>query len=869
LYHNDVISQEIKGKITDTESNPLSNVAVIIKDSINSNTILAYTFSNSNGNYSVKTGNLNSFIIAFQSLSYVSEKIAIGNFSEEKNPYLLDIFLKKDLTELEEIFIKTKKPPITIKKDTIVYNPESFRDGTERVVEDLIKNLPGMRVEADGKITFKGTLIETVLLDGDDLFSENYIIGTKNIDVDMVESVAAIENYIKNPLLHGIANTTAVAINLTLKEGNTDYSGTANLGGGIENRADVNGTVLGISKKLKSFSTVSYNNTGKEYSPYDYFSQNRLSIENTLETDFKLPKIISDYNFASDVSEERSRINSNLFASLNSIYNISDRMGAKVNFDFKNDRLKRATQSLIEYFNIAENIAINQQESLVKKPELYNFKLDLNYKLSGNELIEYKTRIKNEDINTSYDINLNDTQQMSLTNSYERQLQQVINYTKRINPRTALISNFLLNKSSLSQNLFITPELRFQNKEESGNQTVAIEKIDLNLSAYLLNSGQGYNLKIGLGYTSANTKLYSLLTGSNHSIPFSENNFKYKNSFPWVEGNLFFRQKKWNFRTEIKINYLQQELEDYTTSSNDKQSYTFQFLPNATITYNLNKIENFRLLGSYRERLVNESLLYENVIFTSSRGGQSNISGLETIKNYSLDLSYNHNDFFNLFQFSSGINYTQNLNSFFNIFNIDNLFVINKRELLNLGFDDLSVRTNLDRYVSFLKSNIKLNLSYGRNTYKNRINDSEIRNNVSNSGFSSLILKTGFLGITNFENNLQYGVVTFKTDNFNTIYNSSLQNSFKVYIKPTQRIQLITGFDYYLPNINASESFIFFDTSLNISSNNQRINYAIVSKNISPKKNSFSRTDISDFSSSITSYNLNTPYILFSVNFKF
>lgn len=52
------------------------------------------------------------------------------------------------------------KQPIRIKNDTTTYNPDAFKDGTERVVEDLIKKLPGMSVEENGEIKFKGKSIK-------------------------------------------------------------------------------------------------------------------------------------------------------------------------------------------------------------------------------------------------------------------------------------------------------------------------------------------------------------------------------------------------------------------------------------------------------------------------------------------------------------------------------------------------------------------------------------------------------------------------------------------------------------------------------------------------------------------------------------
>src|SRR5699024_3560035 len=105
-----------------------------------------------------------------------------------------------------------------------------------------------------------------VTLDGDNLFGYNYTLGTKNINVDMVEEIEAIENYSENPLLRGIEKGDKVSLNLKLKENKISFSGNVDLGAGISERGngvfDVNANLLGITKSYKSFATTSYNDVG-------------------------------------------------------------------------------------------------------------------------------------------------------------------------------------------------------------------------------------------------------------------------------------------------------------------------------------------------------------------------------------------------------------------------------------------------------------------------------------------------------------------------------------------------------------------------------------------------------------------------------
>ena len=105
----------------------------------------------------------------------------------------LDFKLEPRTTFLKEVVVQENRKPIRIKNDTIVYDPEKFKDGSEKVVEDLLKKLPGIKIEENGEIKFNGKSIKKMLLDGDDLFDSQYTVGSKNINVEMLDKVEAIE----------------------------------------------------------------------------------------------------------------------------------------------------------------------------------------------------------------------------------------------------------------------------------------------------------------------------------------------------------------------------------------------------------------------------------------------------------------------------------------------------------------------------------------------------------------------------------------------------------------------------------------------------------------------------------------------------
>jgi hypothetical protein len=64
------------------------------------------------------------------------------------------IVLEEGGIELDGVEIV--RETVSIKGDTIVYNADSFKTGTEKKLEDILKRLPGVEVNADGEIEVEG-----------------------------------------------------------------------------------------------------------------------------------------------------------------------------------------------------------------------------------------------------------------------------------------------------------------------------------------------------------------------------------------------------------------------------------------------------------------------------------------------------------------------------------------------------------------------------------------------------------------------------------------------------------------------------------------------------------------------------------------
>ena len=80
------------------------------------------------------------------------------------------IIVQPKSMNLEEVTIFAFKDPIYYKGDTLIYTADSFKVKANATVEDLLKKLPGMKVDAQGKVTSQGKKVDKVLVDGDEFF---------------------------------------------------------------------------------------------------------------------------------------------------------------------------------------------------------------------------------------------------------------------------------------------------------------------------------------------------------------------------------------------------------------------------------------------------------------------------------------------------------------------------------------------------------------------------------------------------------------------------------------------------------------------------------------------------------------------------
>lgn len=209
----------IKGGVTDTAATyKMANAAVTIINQTDS-TLVGFTRVNAEGTFALPNLLAGKFVLLITYPGYAdyAEKFALDSINPTKNFGSVNLYLKSTL--LEGVIIQGKIAAIKIKGDTTEFNAGSYTVQANDKVEDLLKQLPGITIDKDGKITAQGKTVNKVLVDGEEFFGDDPTLVTKNLRADMVDKVQLYDKKSDQATFTGIDDGEKnKTINIKLKE---------------------------------------------------------------------------------------------------------------------------------------------------------------------------------------------------------------------------------------------------------------------------------------------------------------------------------------------------------------------------------------------------------------------------------------------------------------------------------------------------------------------------------------------------------------------------------------------------------------------------------------------------------------------------
>lgn len=209
---------DFTGKIVDTSTHQgMKNATILLlnaKDSI----MDQFARSDKDGAFTLKNVDTGAYVLLISYPEY-ADYVERLHITQDSKPGFGAITLVEKAHLLEDVIVKQQIAAIRFKGDTTEFNADSFRTQPNANVEDLLKKLPGIQVDKDGKITAQGQSVEKVLVDGEEFFGDDPTLVTKNLRADMVDKVQLFDKTSDQAAFTGIDDgERQKTLNIKLKE---------------------------------------------------------------------------------------------------------------------------------------------------------------------------------------------------------------------------------------------------------------------------------------------------------------------------------------------------------------------------------------------------------------------------------------------------------------------------------------------------------------------------------------------------------------------------------------------------------------------------------------------------------------------------
>ena len=290
-------------------------------------------------------------------------------------------FLEEGKSLMDEVVI-TATIPVIVKKDTLEYNAEMFKVEKNAVVEDMLKKLPGVEIDGDGKIKAQGTDVTRVFVDGKQFFGNDPLIATQNLPAEMISKVQVIDKKSDQAEFSGVDDgEVEKIINIVTRQGYKHGNfGKASAGYGSLDRYDA-GVMFNNFQDERQFSVIGMaNNTNNLRFTLDAANSlnNRRGSTLSGARSSRLGGGGGGGGFSSMTSAGRGMTQSGISVTDAAGVNFHDKLGKKLEFTgsyFFNSSNKNSSQTTLTQ-------TLKGDSSIFKRDSSSNFNNTANHRIN-------------------------------------------------------------------------------------------------------------------------------------------------------------------------------------------------------------------------------------------------------------------------------------------------------------------------------------------------------------------------------------------------------------------------------------------------------------------------------------------------------
>ncbi len=174
--------------------------------------------TDSKGNVAFDNLSPDTYTIKISMSGYEKIQQKVKLLASNNQPVLF--LLNRLSTELANVTVVAKAPPVRLKGDTTEFSADQFKVNPDATAEDLIKKLPGITVAKDGTVTTMGEQVQKVTVDGKDFFGNDATAALKNLPADIIDKIQVFDKLSDQAQLTGFDDGNSIkTVNIVTKAG--------------------------------------------------------------------------------------------------------------------------------------------------------------------------------------------------------------------------------------------------------------------------------------------------------------------------------------------------------------------------------------------------------------------------------------------------------------------------------------------------------------------------------------------------------------------------------------------------------------------------------------------------------------------------
>jgi len=539
-------------------------------------------------------------------ISYIGYKPLRKSIQLKGDHVTMKIALSMDQTMLDVVNITVSPPTVVVKGDTTEFSASAFTTEAYADADALVAQIPGVEIDADGKIKAQGEDVQRIIVDGKEFFSSDPAVALKTLPADVIDKIQLIDEKSEQSKLTGFddGNRRKIINIVTKPDRRHGYFGRMAGATGNEDRYNTGGFLNAFNGDRRVSANVVSNNInqggfasnelvgassggrgggrgGNEGGGIGPSHRIALNYNNTW---WKNVQFNADYHLStSDKNQVRSANREVLIGDNANQFNLSAAQtnrnnqshAASFRIEYKRDSTERLNVNPNINFNNGKTTNTNATRTLGALQELINTSNRTNngnnhaFTIGGS--VDYGLRLSNAGrsisahLEQNYNRNDNEAFALSYNLFYEG---GDLNRSDTVNNRNESYSN----SNSWNARITYTEPLSKQSRMMANLSTRSNNSYsDRKMYDFLIETGQ---------YSELNRELSN----------------EFRNDYRFYGAGLNYQFSKETFLFDVGIDYQQANMSNdrvFPIQTNTKRQF-INYLPNANFTYRFSRDSRIR-----------------------------------------------------------------------------------------------------------------------------------------------------------------------------------------------------------------------------------------------------------------------------------